>query len=92
VPAEDREAPAEDLLEEFLVDRLKGVAHIYEVYVEIAHKIRVNMTFAKETAMVTTTPFSYILQCMHRRTQFGAGFGWDNPDQSSRERVRLGAG
>jgi len=51
VPAEDREAPAEDSLEEFLVDRLKGVAHIYEVYVEIANKIRVNMTFAKETAI-----------------------------------------
>ena len=51
VPAEDREAPAEDSLEDLLVDRLKGVAHIYEVYVEIANKIRVNMTFAKETAI-----------------------------------------
>ena len=51
VPAEDREAPAEDSMEEFLVDRFKGVAHIYEVYVEIAIKIRVNMTFAKETAI-----------------------------------------
>ena len=30
---------------------LKGVAHIFEVYVEITNKIRVNMTFAKETAI-----------------------------------------